>query len=35
MAVAAFILFGHELAKSDPRFWFMMQIAVLCGLLTA
>ena len=35
MAVATFIIFGHELEKTDPVFWFMMQIAMLVGFLTS
>jgi hypothetical protein len=35
MALARFVLFGHELSKARPEFWFMMQIAMLCGFVTA
>ncbi len=35
MAIAIFLIFGHELGKTDPVFWFMMQIAMLAGFLTA
>lgn len=35
MAVAVFLIFGRELPKTGPVFWFMMQIAMLCGFLTA
>jgi hypothetical protein len=35
MAIATFLIFHHELKASDPMFWFMMQIAMLCGFLTA
>lgn len=35
MAIATFLIFHHELKASDPLFWFMMQIAMLCGFLTA
>jgi hypothetical protein len=35
MAIVTFGLFGRELSKTDPVFWFMMQIAMLCGFLTA
>jgi hypothetical protein len=35
MAFAIFGIFGHELAKTDPVFWFMMQIAMLAGFITA
>jgi hypothetical protein len=34
MAVVTFGLFG-ELEKTSPVFWFMMQIAMLCGFLTS
>lgn len=37
MAVCLFGLFGLEsaaMAKTSPVFWFMMQIAMLCGFLT-
>ncbi len=35
MAIAIFLIFGHEIPKTDPVFWFMMQIAMLVGFLTA
>lgn len=35
MAVATFLIFGRELEKSGPVFWFMMQIAMTAGFLTA
>jgi hypothetical protein len=35
MAVATFLIFGHELSKTGPVFWFMMQIAMLAGFLTS
>lgn len=35
MAIAIFIIFGHEIPKTSPVFWFMMQVAMLAGLLTA
>ena len=35
MAIATFLIFGHELEKTDPVFWFMMQIAMLFGFATA
>ncbi len=35
MAVATFGIFGRELEKTDPVFWFMMQIAMLAGFVTA
>jgi hypothetical protein len=34
MAIAMFLIFGHELPKTSPVFWFMMQIAMLCGFCT-
>lgn len=35
MAIVVFAIFGHELEKTDPTFWFMMQIAMLFGFLTS
>ncbi len=35
MAIATFAIFGHEIEKASPVFWFMMQIAMLAGFLTA
>jgi hypothetical protein len=35
MAIATFLVFGYELDKTSPVFWFMMQIAMLCGFCTA
>ena len=35
MAVATFAIFHRELDKTDPIFWFMMQIAMLAGLVAA
>lgn len=35
MAIATFVIFGHELDKSDPVFWFIMQIAMLAGFVTS
>jgi hypothetical protein len=35
MAIAVFVIFRHELSKTDPIFWFMMQIAMLAGFLTS
>jgi len=35
MAIAIFGIFGHELDKTDVRFWFMMQIAMGAGFLVA
>jgi hypothetical protein len=35
MAIVVFLIFGHEFPKTSPVFWFMMQIAMLCGFLTS
>ena len=35
MAIATFAIFGHELDKTGPIFWFMMQVAMLAGFVTA
>ena len=35
MAIATFVIFKHELEATKPLFWFMMQIAMLLGFLTA
>jgi hypothetical protein len=35
MALVVFMIFGRELEKTDPVFWFMMQLAMLCGFLTS
>jgi hypothetical protein len=35
MAIATFAIMGHELSKSGPVFWFMMQIAMVCGFATS
>lgn len=35
MAIAVFVLFGHELDPATPVFWFMMQIAMLAGFATS
>jgi len=35
MAIATFLIFGHELDNGDPVFWFMMQIAMLAGFATS
>ncbi|SJZ51766.1 DUF4396 domain-containing protein [Anaerorhabdus furcosa] len=34
MAICTFVLFG-KLPVTTPEFWFMMQIAMLCGFITA
>lgn len=35
MAVVVFIFLGHEIPKTSPFFWFMMQIAMLAGFITS
>lgn len=35
MAVATFLIFRRELRQTDPLFWFMMQIGMLAGFMTA
>ena len=35
MAIVTFVIFGHEIPKTSPVFWFMMQIAMLAGFLTS
>lgn len=35
MAVTVFLIFGHEIPKTSPVFWFMMQVAMLAGFLTS
>lgn len=35
MAIATFLLFGHEIPKTDPVFWFMMQLAMWLGFATS
>jgi hypothetical protein len=35
MAIVIFGLFGHDLAKTSPVFWLMMQVAMLCGFATS
>lgn len=35
MAIATFLLYHHELKADTPRFWFMMQLAMLLGFVTA
>ena len=35
MAIVTFVIFGRELPKTAPVFWFMMQIAMLVGFLTS
>lgn len=35
MAIADFFIFHHLLNATEPAFWLMMQIGMLCGLATA
>jgi hypothetical protein len=35
MAIVFFVIFGYKIPVTDPFFWFMMQIAMLFGFLTA
>ncbi len=35
IAIATFVIFGHEIEKTNPAFWFMMQIAMLASFLTS
>lgn len=35
MALVIFVIFRHDFAKTDPVFWFMMQIAMLVGFATS
>ncbi len=35
MAWVVFALAGHEMSKTDPRFWFAMQLAMGAGFLTS
>ncbi len=35
MAIATFLIFGHELPKRDPVFWFMMQLAMSLGFASS
>jgi hypothetical protein len=35
MAIATFLIFGHEIPKTSPVFWFMMQIGMLAGFVTS
>lgn len=35
MAIATFLIFGFEIEKTEPVFWFMMQLAMLAGFATA
>lgn len=35
MAICNYLLFHRQLTAREPVFWFMMQVGMLCGLLTA
>ena len=35
MAISNFLIFHRQLRADDPIFWLMMQIGMLCGLMTA
>lgn len=35
MAISFFLIFNHRLEATDPLFWFMMQIAMVLGFITA
>ncbi|MEJ2672448.1 MAG: DUF4396 domain-containing protein [Deltaproteobacteria bacterium] len=35
MAIATFVIFGQELPKTGPVFWFMLQIAMVAGFSTS
>lgn len=35
MAIVVFGIFGHEIHKTNPIFWFMMQIAMWFGFFTS
>jgi hypothetical protein len=35
MAIARFVIFGRDLPKTSPVFWFMMQLGMLLGFATA
>jgi hypothetical protein len=35
MALMMFVVFGHEIPKTTPVFWFLMQLAMLAGFVTA
>jgi hypothetical protein len=35
MALIIFVIIGHEIEKTNPVFWFMMQIAMLAGFFTS
>ena len=35
MALPSLVFFGHPLAKTDPVFWFMMQVGMILGFFTS
>lgn len=35
MAISFFVIFNRKIPTTEPLFWFMMQIAMLLGFLTA
>jgi hypothetical protein len=35
MALVIFVIFHHDFPKSDVRFWFLMQLAMLVGFCTS
>jgi hypothetical protein len=35
MAIMRFAVFGQQIAKTNPAFWFLMQIGMACGFLTS
>jgi hypothetical protein len=35
MAITVFVIFHREIGKTDPVFWFTMQIAMLVGFVTS
>ena len=35
MAIMRFAVFGHEISKTNPAFWFLMQIGMATGFLTS
>lgn len=35
MAIATFVIFDRKIEATEPLFWFMMQIAMVCGFITA
>lgn len=35
MAIAVFLIFGHQLHPTDPVIWCMMRLGMLAGFLTS